>query len=332
MVYSLWVGIESQSLGISDVTNINHIMENFTSVPTEFYILPFSYTAGSPPFLSGLFSVIYLLGLLMNVLIVTLIYVDKQLHSPMYLFLCNLALVDMCYTTNIIPELLHIMSSGNHKVSFRQCFTQVYFFFLAVVTEDLLLFTMSYDRYVAICNPLRYHSILSRKVCSFFIATTWCCGALNSCVVTVLTMKMSFCRSTTIHHIYCNAKALTKISCAGREIFYLLFYIESIIIGLGPFSCSFWSYTKILQVIFHIKSEDGRRKAFSTCSSHLIVITLYYSTACAEFLLPSYRSSDIMDQVFTLLYTTVTPMLNPLIYTLRNKDVKTALMRLLRPK
>ncbi|XP_071978733.1 olfactory receptor-like protein OLF4 [Engystomops pustulosus] len=304
-------------------------MENFTSVPTDFNILPFSYTAGSRPFLSGLFSVIYLLGLLMNVLIVTLIYVDKKLHSPMYLFLFNLSLVDLCYTTTIIPKLLHILSSGNPKVSFRQCFTQVYFFFLAAGTEDLLLFTMAYDRYVAICKPLHYHSILSKKVCTVYMVTIGFCAALNSSLITVPTMKMSFCNSTTIHHFYCDAKALTKISCAGREIFYLVIYFELFFFGLCPFLCSFWSYVKILQVIFHIHSGDGRKKAFSTCSSHLIVIMLYYSTAALVYLLPPSKYSDILDQVFTLLYATVTPMLNPLIYSLRNKEVKTAVKRLL---
>ncbi|KAM3916840.1 olfactory receptor 2D3-like [Leptodactylus fuscus] len=212
-------------------------MENSTSVPKEFHIWPFSFSTQSPAFILALFTVIYLLGVLLNVLIVTLIYLDKQLHSPMYLFLCNLSFVDICYTTTVIPKLLHMLSSGNHKVSFRQCFTQIFFFFLAAGTEDLLLFIMAYDR--------------------------------------------------------------------------------------------FTSYAKILQVIYQIKSRDGRKKAFSTCSSHLTVILLYYSTAALVYLLPSSKYSDILDQFFTLLYATVTPMVNPLIYSLRNKEVKTAVMKLL---
>ncbi|XP_040297337.1 olfactory receptor 1E5-like [Bufo bufo] len=304
-------------------------MENHTSVPTEFNILPFSSKADSPALIPFLFTVIYLLGVLMNVLIVILIYLDEHLHTPLYLFLCNLSFVDMCYTTTIVPKLLHMLSSGNHKVSFRECFTQMFFFFLAAGTEDLLLFTMAYDRYVAICKPLHYHSILSKKVCSFYMAAIWSCAALNSCLITVPTMKMSFCNSTTIHHFYCDAKALTKISCAGKEMFYFVIYLELFFFGLCPFLCSLTSYAKILQVIFHIKSGDGRKKAFSTCSSLLIVIMLYYGTAAAVYLLPSSRYSNILDQVFTFLYATVTPMLNPLIYSLRNKDVKTAVMRLL---
>ncbi|XP_075687714.1 olfactory receptor 2L3-like [Rhinoderma darwinii] len=304
-------------------------MGNYTSVPTEFHILPFSYQGDSPPFVFVLFTVIYLLGVLMNVLIVTLIYLDEQLHSPMYLFLCNLSFVDICYTTTIVPKLLHMLSSGNHNVSFPQCFTQVYFFFLAAGTEDLLLFTMAYDRFVAICKPLHYHCILSKDVCSFCMAAIWLCASLNSCLITVPTLKMSFCRSTTISHFYCDAKALTKISCAGKELFYLVIYFELFFFGLCPFLCSFTSYAKILKVIFHIKSKDGRKKAFSTCSSHLIVIILYYGTAALVYLLPSSRYSDILDQIFTLLYATVTPMLNPLIYSLRNKDVKGAVRRLM---
>ncbi|XP_040297336.1 olfactory receptor 1C1-like [Bufo bufo] len=304
-------------------------MENHLSVPTEFNILPFSSKADSPALTSFLFTVIYLLGVLMNMMIVTLIYLDKQLHTPLYLFLCNLSFVDMCYTTTIIPKLLHMLSSGNYKVSFRECFTQMFFFFLAAVAEDLLLFTMAYDRYVAVCKPLHYHSILSKKVCSFYMAAIWFSAGLNSCFVTVPAMKMSFCNSTTIHHFHCDAKALTKISCAGKEMFYLVIYFESFLLALCPFLCSLISYSKILQVIFHIKSREGKIKAFSTCSSHLTVIMLYYSTAAAVYLLPSSRYSDTLDQVFTLLYATVTPMLNPLIYSLRNKDVKTAVMRLL---
>ncbi|XP_071978732.1 olfactory receptor 1496-like [Engystomops pustulosus] len=307
-------------------------MKNQSSVPIVFQLLPFSDRSDSPALALSLLTIIYLLGLLLNVLIVTLIFLDKQLHAPMYLFLCNLAVMDTCFTSTIIPKLLHILSSGNHKVSFRQCFTQVYFFFMFVGIEDLLLFTMAYDRYVAICKPLHYHSILSKKVCAVYIVTIWLYAAVNSVFITSLAMKMSFCNSTTIHQFYCDAKALTKISCAGREIFYLVIYSESFLFGLCPFLCSLTSYVKILQVIFHIRSEDGRRKAFSTCSSHLIVIALYYSSAASAYLLPSYKNSDFLDQVFMLLYTTVSPMLNPLIYSLRNKEVKTAVMRLLQLK
>ncbi|XP_075175913.1 olfactory receptor-like protein DTMT [Anomaloglossus baeobatrachus] len=304
-------------------------MENYTSVPTEFHILPFSDEADRSPLVFGMFAVFYSLGILMNVLIITLIYLDQQLHSPMYLFLCNLSLVDMCYTTTVIPKLLHILSSGNHKMSFPQCFTQMFFFFLAAGTEDLLLFAMAYDRYVAICKPLHYHTILSKKVCFICMAAIWLCAAVNSCLITVPTSQMSFCHFITIHHIYCDAKALTKISCAGKEIFYSVIYFELLFFGLCPFLCSVTSYAKILQVIFRIKSRDGRTKAFSTCSSHLIVILLYYGTAASVYLLPKTKYSHILDQIFTLLYATGTPTLNPLIYSLRNKDVKRAVMRLL---
>ncbi|XP_069591616.1 olfactory receptor-like protein DTMT [Ranitomeya imitator] len=304
-------------------------MENYTSVPGEFHILPFFNNSDRS---SLMFAMFYSLGILMNVLIVTLIYVDEQLHSPMYLFLCNLSLVDMCYTTAIIPKLLHILSSGNHKMSFWQCFTQMFFFFLASGTEDLLLFTMAYDRYVAICKPLHYNIILSKKVCFTLMASMWFIASLNSGLVTVRTLKMSFCRSTTIHQFHCDAKALTKISCAGKEIFYLVIYFDILFFGLCPFLCSLTSYAKMLQVIFRIKSRDGRTKAFSTCSTHLIVIMLYYSTGVSMYLLPTTRYSDILDQIFTLLYATATPTLNPLIYSLRNRDVKRAVMRLLQLK
>ncbi|CAJ0940929.1 unnamed protein product [Ranitomeya imitator] len=296
-------------------------MENYTSVPGEFHILPFFNNSDRS---SLMFAMFYSLGIIMNVLIVTLIYVDEKLHSPMYLFLCNLSLVDMCYTTTIILKLLHILSSGNHKMSFWQCFTQMFFFFLAAVTEDLLLFTMAYDRYVAICKPLHYSIILSKKVCFTFMAAMWFIASLNSCVITVRTLKMSFCRSTTIHHFYCDAKALTKISCAGKEIFYLVIYFDILFFGLCPFLCSLTSYAKILQ--------GWKNKGFLHLlhSSHRLM--LYYSTGVSMYLLPTTRYSDILDQIFTLLYATATPTLNPLIYSLRNRDVKRAVMRLLQLK
>ncbi|KAM5151747.1 olfactory receptor 1G1-like [Mantella aurantiaca] len=221
-----------------------------------------------------------------------------------------------------------MLLSGNNAISFMQCFSQTYFFLLAASAEDVLLFIMAYDRYVAICNPLHYHHLLRKKVCLLFILAIWLSASLNSFLMTLPVSMMSFCRSKVIQHFFCEAKSLTKISCAGREIFYRIVYMELLLFGLFPFLCSLTSYIKILNVILQIRSAEGKKKAFSTCSSHLAVIVLYYATGTSMYMIPPSKYSDVMEQVSTVLCTAITPMLNPLIYSLRNKDVKKALRNL----
>ncbi|XP_069841050.1 olfactory receptor 1M1-like [Dendropsophus ebraccatus] len=191
---------------------------------------------------------------------------------------------------------------------------------------------MAYDRYVAICRPLHYCQILSRRKCLWIIVGIWSSACMNSLLITVQASKLTFCSTNKIHHLFCDFKALFKISCGGLEKFLDLVYFEILLLGLCPFLCSFISYVKIITIILHIKSHEGRKKVFSTCSSHLTVLLLYYTTASSVILAPNSEYSDILEQGCSVLYTTVTPMLNPLIYTLRNKDVKHALWRLVKAK
>ncbi|XP_044160515.1 olfactory receptor 1-like [Bufo gargarizans] len=303
-------------------------MEN-TSYFGELHILPFAARHQDKPFLFSLFLCIYTSGVLVNVTSIAVIYLDTRLHNPMYLFLSMLSMVDICYTTVIIPMLLDMLFSTGNKVSLTQCFTQMFFFFMACGAEDIIMFIMAYDRYVAICSPLHYTQIFSQKNCLLIAIAIWITGALNSFLFTMSASNMSFCRSNTIQHIYCDSKALTKIACVGTELFYVVMYLELLVFGVGSFVCSLTSYIKILSVILRMKSEDGRIKVFSTCSSHLAVLLLYYSTGVSAFLIPSSEQSYLLDQIFTALYSTLTPILNPLIYSLRNNDVKRALLRLL---
>ncbi|XP_075140871.1 olfactory receptor 1L4-like [Leptodactylus fuscus] len=305
-------------------------MENI-SYFGELYILPFASRPQDRLFIFSIFLLIYVLGILVNVTSITVIYLERRLHNPMYLFLSMLSIVDICYTTVIIPRLLDMLLSMNNKVSLRQCFTQMFFFFMASGSEDILLFIMAYDRYVAICSPLHYSQILNKTNCLLITVGLWIAGGLNSVFFTMSASNMSFCRSNTIQQIYCDSKALTKIACAGTELFYIAVYLEILVLGLGPFLCSLTSYVKIIGVILRMKSEDGRMKVFSTCSSHLAILLLYYGTATSAFLMPS-EQSHLLHQIFTALYSTITPILNPLLYSLRNKDVQRALLRLLRPK
>ncbi|KAM4698683.1 olfactory receptor 1M1-like [Rhinophrynus dorsalis] len=303
-------------------------MENQTSV-TEFYILTLTSNAQIKHFLFFLLFCIYLIGITVNVVIITVICVDSQLHTPLYLFLSNLSVVDICYTTVTVPKLMDILISGHTSISFIQCFIQMSFFYLAGSAEDILLYVMAYDRYVAICKPLHYALILSKTNCIIYIIGIWICAGLNSICITIIASHIPVCHSNTIQQFYCDVKALSKISCADTG-FYILIYAETFFFGLCPFVSSLMSYIKIITVILRIKSTDGRRKAFSTCSSHLTVLIIFYGTSLSVYMRPSSQQSDVPDKVFSVLYTAVTPMLNPLIYSLRNKDIKNALVRMTR--
>ncbi|XP_073491274.1 olfactory receptor 9G9-like [Aquarana catesbeiana] len=297
----------------------------------EFYILPFFMKADNKLFIFNIvfFFLIYFIGILVNLIIITVICLDFHLHSPMYLFICNLSIIDVCYTTVNIPKLLYILLSGNNIISFTQCFIQMYFIFLSGITEITIIFIMAYDRYVAICYPLEYHRILNKKICILLTMVIWISGFLNSSLLTSSILKMFFCSSFTIHQIFCDAKALINIACGGTEMFYIIMYIECLVFGLCPVMCNLTSYVQIIRVILQIKSKDGRKKAFSTCSSHLIVMAIYYGSGTAVYMTPPSDRYNLLEQILTVFYTTVVPMLNPLIYSLRNKEINNSLQKLL---
>ncbi|KAG8550973.1 hypothetical protein GDO81_023902, partial [Engystomops pustulosus] len=299
-------------------------MENQTPI-TEFRVVAFSTRADYKWALFTLFFSLYVVGVLMNLTTVTVIYSYHHLHSPLYIFLSSLSIVDIYFTSVTVPKLLHMLLSGNNAVTFTQCLIQMYFFYLACSTEDLILLSMAYDRYAAICHPLHYQQILSIWKCSLFIVGCWVIGSLNALLLTLPTLKMTFCDSNEIFQFFCETKALTKIACAGTDVFYKTIIVEMMPIGLIIFLCTLISYVKILRVILSIKSTEGRKKAFSTCSSHLVVFTMYCGTAASVYLIPSSRHSGFLEEVITVVYAIVTPMLNPLIYSLRNQELRTAM-------
>ncbi|CAI9587654.1 unnamed protein product [Staurois parvus] len=266
--------------------------------------------------------------MLMNTVIIAVICLDLHLHTPMYLFLCNLSIIDMCSTTVTIPKLLYILLSGNNTMPFTQCLIQMYFMFTADSAEITILFIMAYDRYVAICHPLHYHQILNKKICILLILVTWIGGNINSFFFTSPILKMIFCSSVTIHQFFCDAKALINIACGGTEMFYIILYAEYLVFGFCPVMCSLLSYVQIIRVIQRITSKDGRRKAFSTCSSHLIVMAIYYGSAVSVYMIPPSDRYDLLEQILTMFYSTVVPVLNPLIYSLRNKEMNSSLRKL----
>ncbi|XP_073414835.1 olfactory receptor 1G1-like [Dendrobates tinctorius] len=302
-------------------------MTNETSVK-YFYILPFSGETRNKPLISTIFFLIYLFGVLINSAIITVICLEVQLHKPLYLFICNLSIVDIFYTSVTAPKLLHMLLSGNHIVSFSQCYTQLYFLLAVTTAEEILLFIMAYDRYVAICLPLHYHQILSRRNCLLITIGIWAAAVLNSLIFVISAMNMSSCQSNLIHQFFCDLKSLTKTTCTGTLMFFVVTGIEMLILAFTPFMCTLISYVNIFSVIFKMPSKDARKKAFSTCSSHITVISLYYGAGILGYLIPPY--SDVLDSVFSIIYTNIIPIINPIIYSLQNSNVQSALLGLMR--
>ncbi|KAG8550981.1 hypothetical protein GDO81_023910, partial [Engystomops pustulosus] len=293
-----------------------------------FYILPFSGETRSKPFITAFFFLIYVVGVLINSSIITVICLEVQLHKPMYLFICNLSIVDIFYTSVTVPKLLHMLLSGNHLVSSAQCYTQFYFFFTVSVAEEILLFVMAYDRYVAICKPLHYIRILSRRNCSLITVGIWVIAVFSTLLYVTSVLYMTSCHSNLIHQFFCDIKSLTRISCTGSGIFLIITGIDIFIFGGIPVTCTFISYFKIFKVIFKMKSRESRGKAFSTCSSHLTVIFIFYGTSITDYLIPN--QSDVLDLIFNIIFSTLIPMTNPIIYSLQNSNVKMAMVGLIK--
>ncbi|KAG9462685.1 hypothetical protein GDO78_023324, partial [Eleutherodactylus coqui] len=293
--------------------------------PKYFYISTFFGKTRCKPCISIFFFLIYLVGVFVNSSIITVICLDVQLHKPMYLFISNLSIVDIFYTSVTVPKLLHMLLSGNHIISFSQCYIQLYFFMSVAATEQILLFIMAYDRYIAICIPLHYNQILSQRNCILITFGIWAAAFLNSSLLVVSALNMSSCHSNIIHQFFCDLKSLTRTTCTTTLMFYEIVGVETLILVSIPLLNTFISYINIFSVIFKMKSKESRRKSFSTCSSHITIITIYYGTALIAFLIPPY--SDVLDSVFNVVYATIIPMINPIIYSLQNANVQSALLK-----
>lgn len=301
-------------------------MENVTSFK-EFHILALPNKSDKNAFSVFFFS-IYSIGLVLNLTLIIVIYTDVHLHTPMYLFLCQLSFVDICYTTTTIPKLLHILLSGKNTVSFTQCFSQMFFYFWGACVEVNLLLAMAYDRYIAICKPLHYSEILNKRQCLLLIVAIWAIAFFNTLFVTISASYTPLCHATLIKQFYCDFKAIIKLACPG-SLFLFVIFMEMVLFGFCPFACSLASYVKVFSVILAMKSKEGRGKAFSTCTSHVMVLSIFYGTSILVYMIPSSANLENLERLCTIFYTAVTPMLNPLLYSLRNKDVKRAVMGLI---
>ncbi|XP_041429867.1 olfactory receptor 6Y1-like [Xenopus laevis] len=272
-----------------------------------------------------LFLLVYLLTLQANVLISVVIYKTSLWHTPMYFFLCNLAFIDIFTTSIYQPKILSVLLTEDSTISFNACLFQLHCFISLICAEFVSLAVMAYDRYVAICNPLRYMTVLNRRVCVILVITCWIVAFTEPLPRTMLISQLPFCRSLVIDHFFCDLTVLIKLSCRDTSLIELLTYISCSVIGLPAFVLIVSSYTCIIFTFLKIRSATGRKKAFSTCTSHLTVVILFCCSTLITYMIPSSQYSSTLSKPFSFLYTALTPLINPFIYSLRNKDIKCCL-------
>ncbi|XP_074077093.1 olfactory receptor 2T29-like [Macrotis lagotis] len=296
---------------------------------TDFILLGlFSQSKYSTLFYSLTF-IIFIIALIGNATLILLIQSDSHLHTPMYFFISQLSLMDMMYITVTVPKMLLDRVTGIHNISVPSCGTQMFLYVTLVGAEFFLLAAMSYDRYVAICHPLRYPILMNHRVCILLGIVCWFLGSLDGFLITPITMNFPFCKSREIQHFYCEVLALLKLSCSDTSLFETVMYLCCVLMLLIPVIVILNSYSFILLTVFRMNSATGRRKAFLTCSSHITVVILFYGAAIYNYMLPpSYHTAE-KDMMVSVFYTILTPLLNPLIYSLRNKDVTAALKKVL---
>ncbi|CAM5153307.1 unnamed protein product [Eretmochelys imbricata] len=294
---------------------------------TEFILLGFGSGLGLKvgPFV--VFLGIYMTTVLGNTIMVFLIKAHSRLHTPMYFFLMNLSLLDLCYSSTIAPNAMASFLAGSKTISFNGCATQFFLVAVFVTTEAFILAAMAYDRYTAICNPLLYPIAMSKQVCVQLLVGSYVCGGVNSMVQTVFTFTLYFCGSNEIDHFFCDVPPLLGLSCTNTDINELVLFTLSSLIIVSTSMVIFVSYAYIISAILRIRSAEGRCRAFSTCTSHMMSVSLFYGTVTFMYTQPSSLASPAQSKIVSVFYTLVIPMLNPLIYSLRNKDVKEALGR-----
>ncbi|KAM5303204.1 olfactory receptor 2A2-like [Glossophaga mutica] len=297
---------------------------------TEFVLLGFRLSPETEVLLFWVFSLLYTVGLLANGLILVLICLDRRLHTPMYFFLSHLAILDMSYASNNVPKMLANLVTHTRTISFVPCIMQTFFYLGLASTECLLLVAMSYDRYVAICHPLQYTVIMSWSVCTGLAATSWSWGFfLNALTHVTLLLRLPFCGSRNINHLFCEILSVLKLACADTWLNKVVLFAASVFVLVGPLCLMLVSYVHILWAILKIQSGEGRRKAFSTCSSHLCVVGLFFSIAMVVYMVPESSQREEKEKILSLFYGIFNPVLNPLIYSLRNAQVKDALCKVL---
>ncbi|XP_003803699.1 olfactory receptor 2L13-like [Otolemur garnettii] len=302
-------------------------MEKWNHTSSDFILLGLFPQNQTGHLLLFLIIFIFFLAMVGNLTMIHLIHMDPRLHIPMYFLLSQLSLMDLMYISTTVPKMALNFFSGQKIISFLGCGVQIFFFSTMAGSEGLLLASMAYDRYVAICHPLHYSIRLSKRMCVKMIIGSWIAGSINSLAHTVYILQIPFCRSRAIDHFFCAVPAMLSLACLDTWFYEDMVFLSTILFLLLPFLCIIASYGRVLFAVYQMRSKAGRKKAFTTCSAHLTVVTLYCAPFVYTYLRPKNLRSPEEDKILAVFYTIFTPMLNPIIYTLRNKEVLGAVKR-----
>ncbi|XP_021546602.1 olfactory receptor 2T11 [Neomonachus schauinslandi] len=295
-------------------------MKNIT-LSSDFILLGLLVNNKATGIVFAIIFAIFVVAVTANLVMIFLIQVDSHLHTPMYFLLSQLSIMDTLFICTTVPKLLVDMVSKEKTISFVGCGIQIFLYLTMIGSEFFLLGLMAYDRYVAVCNPLRYPVLMNRRVCLLLAAGAWFGGSLDGFLLTPITMNVPYCGSRSINHFFCEIPAVLRLACADTSLYETLMYICCVLMLLIPISIISTSYSLILLTVHRMHSPEGRKKAFTTCSSHLTVVSIFYGAAFYTYVLSQSFHTPEQDKVVSAFYTIVTPMLNPLIYSLRNKDV-----------
>ncbi|XP_057346523.1 olfactory receptor 2T29-like [Manis pentadactyla] len=307
--------------------NINWV-DNHTG-QSDFILVGIFSQSKHPALLCVVIFIVFLMALSGNTILILLIRSDAHLHTPMYFFISQLSLMDVTYISVTVPKMLVDQVTGVNTISAPGCGVQMFLYATLAGSEFFILASMAYDRYAAICLPLRYPVLMNHRVCILLALGCWFLASLDGFILTPITMTFPFCRSREIHHFFCEVPAVMKLSCSDTSIYETLMYLCCVLMLLIPVTVISGSYGFILLTILRMNSAEGRKKAFATCSSHMTVVTLFYGAAIYTYMLPNSYHTPEKDMVVSVFYTILTPVLNPLIYSLRNKEVMAALKKLL---
>ncbi|XP_027404430.1 olfactory receptor 7A17-like [Bos indicus] len=294
---------------------------------SELFLLGFSEDPELEPLIFGLFLCMYLITVFGNLLIILVIISDFHLHTPMYFFLSNLSFVDISFTSTTIPKMLQNIENQSKVITYEGCIVQVYFCIFLAGLDDFLLIVMAYDRFVAICHPLHYTVIMNPRLCGLLVLVSWMVSAMHSLLQSLMALQLTFCTKVEIPQFFCELNQMVQLACSDTFLNNMVMYLASVLLAGGPFAGILYSYSKIVSSIRRISSTQGKFKAFSTCASHLSVVLLFYCTSLGVYLSSAATHSSHSSAIASVMYTVVTPMLNPFIYSLRNKDLKKALKR-----
>ncbi|XP_045659603.1 olfactory receptor-like protein OLF4 [Ursus americanus] len=295
---------------------------------SEFVLLGLSEEPELQPLIFGLFLSMYLITVFGNLLLLLAVISDSHLYTPMYFFLANLSFVDICFTSTTVPKMLLNIQTQSKVITYVGYITQMYFYLLFASWDDFLLMVMAYDRFLAICHPLHYTVIMNPRLCGLLVLVFWIISVLNSLLQSLMVLRLTFCTGIEIPQFFCELNQVVEHACSDTFVNNIVLYFAAVLLGGAPLAGIIYSYSKIVSSILGISSAQGKYKAFSTCASHLSIVSLFYCTILGVYLNSAAPQSSHASAVASVMYTVVTPMLNPFIYSLRNRDIKRALKRI----